>query len=183
MTASQSFSAMQNVSTEMMFWAAQTSFPGLDVNLASITAFGYGATEKRPTVPTFGECQIIFNCDAVGTQWQFFKNWLDFIANFDSAINGVSSTGSFNNPQQATYEISYKEDYMSTVIIQTYADNGQPNIALGLNETYPISLGNIQLDWGIQDQIAKFSVVFTFRDWYQVSSQAQVGALGTALIL
>lgn len=173
---------MNNNIREGVFWCTEAMLPGLDLAVAPILQYGYGAPEKRPVgKPQFGECQITINCDAKGTQWTFFKKWLEIINNFDTSEGidgiggdigaGLGGTAGINDP----YEVSYKEDYLSFAVISMYSDNGDEILTVVLNECYPISLSNLRLDWGQTDSIAKFGVALTYRDWFQTQNAAQIG--------
>lgn len=161
---------MQNTTQNLTFWANETFLPGVDIGTIPVRHWGYGAAEKRPFVPQFGECQIGFYCDAKAQQWTFFKQWLNFIVGFDTSQGITTATAGGVTGSTVPYEATYKEDYMTTIYIQTFSDDGTLVNSIGLNEVYPISMSNVRLDWAVTDQIAKFNVAFTYRDWFQTTT-------------
>ena len=40
-----------------------------------------------------------------------------------------------------------------------------------MREIYPITLGDVQLNWGDANNIMRVPVTFTFKDWYNIDSR------------
>jgi len=159
-----SFSEFGGMYEKLQFSAEATKLPGIRLATTEIRRHGYGVIEKKPYVPIFTDLEVVFRSDAKGDIYTFFQTWMKMIINFDgrgsiNSVNGVL-------PGQALYEVAYKENYMSTVVINLMDNNGSERIKIVLTEAYPIFLGEIPLAWQAVNDYVKIPVVFTFKDWY-----------------
>lgn len=83
---------------------------------------------------------------------QFFENWMQYIVNYGDFNNYAAIQGN-----QLPYEMSYKNEYATTIDIKVYpgglSSDGQTNdnskVKLyKLYNAYPVNMGNVILDWG-----------------------------------
>jgi hypothetical protein len=156
-----------NMDRIIPFYCQSTNVPGIALATTEIFRYGYGAFEKKPYLPIFNDVRLELIGDGQGIIWNFFKNWMKYIINFDvsKSINNESGIGNNKTP----YEISYRGDYVVDIIIQVYDQRDTPIINVHLRNAYPVSMEDIQLDWRDQNNYMKIPVTFTFRDWYTVN--------------
>jgi hypothetical protein len=147
--------------TLMMFTEA-TSLPGLSLmSDDSIRRYGTGVTEKMPYGAVFTDLSISFLADGNGEILKMFHNWMKYIVNYDSSINGVTSK--FNGAEP--YEVGYKDQYAATMEITVYSEAADKIITYKINEVFPLFLGDISMGWADNDSIMRVPVTFSYRDW------------------
>ena len=158
---------------DLEFWGEATQVPMWQLGGHQVQRFGYGSAEIRPTMPQYRDFAVTFICDAQGNIWRFFKDWQKFI--IENTLDG----------DKTIYELNYKEDYLADMDIYVYPRIGTgtrqdqqngvkaqaPTIAATLINAFPMALAAIPLDWGLQNQYVKLTVVFTFTDWVETKIQ------------
>ena len=65
----------------------------------------------------------------------------------------------------------YKGDYATTIIVNQYNVSGEKTYSINLNEAFPISMNQMDLNWG-DDSYHKLSVTFAYTYWQNNSLQA-----------
>ena len=95
---------------------------------------------------TFNDIDLTFIVDDDMQQKVFFDAWLNFI-----------------NPQY-NYNFRYKGDYATTITINQYDNQNQINYSVNLYDAYPVSMNQLDLDWG-SDGYHKLSVTFAYTRW------------------
>lgn len=158
-----------NVISDLQFMAEATNLPGVSLATTEIRRYGYGVIEKKPYVPIFTDISLAFRSDQKGDLYMFFQTWMKMIINFDGRQSINSVTGVI--PQQAMYEVAYKENYMATVEIHMMDQQGNTPVKIVLTEAYPIFLGEVPLAWQATNDYVKIPIRFTFRDWYLENKQ------------
>lgn len=146
------------------FSGEATKIPGVSLATTEIRRHGYGVIEKKPYVPIFTDIDVAFRSDRDGNIYKFFQTWMKMIINFDGRASINSVTGIM--PQQGLYEISYKDNYMSTIVLHIKESRGGEPLTVVLTEAYPIFLGEIPFAWASVNDYVKIPVRFTFKDWY-----------------
>ena len=106
----------------------------------------YGPIEKFPYLTTFTDLDLTFIVDDDMSQKTFFDNWLDYI-----------------NPLN-TNDYQYKENYSADIRINQYSVNNQLTYSVNILDAYPISVNQLDLDWG-SDGYHKLSVTFAYTRW------------------
>lgn len=82
---------------------------------------------------------------------EYFESWMDKIV------------GSYrNNISQNMYEIGYYDEYVGTATITNFTTTEEKSEETRLFECFPITLGEIQLDWSFND-IAYLPVSLAYR--------------------
>jgi len=149
-------SPVGNNSRFLEFFCDSVYLPGIQIASSQNLRYGYGALEKMPVLPTYGDAFMTFYVDSGGDVWNFFKTWMNSI--IPPEFDGIS--GNRNE-----YEVEYKQNYESQVIVYVFDQSGKPTIEITLHKAWPIFLGNIQLNWGDNNQLMRLPVAFTYRDW------------------
>ena len=87
--------------------------------------------------------------DGEMTQKKIFDDWLSLI-----------------NPQ-TSYDFNYKEDYVGDIEISQYDQMNEETYRVMFNEIYPISVGQLGLDWNAEGY-HKLTVTFAYTSWIRL---------------
>jgi len=90
----------------------------------------------------------------------FFDAWMELI-----------------NPS-STYDFPYKRDYATEITVNQYDANGDISYSISLDDAFPVSVNQLDLDWGTIDNYHRLSVVFVYKAW----SNKSVENLGMGLL-
>ena len=134
--------------------------PGVQIATMDRTLpYGYGPNYKLPIGAVFTDVELRFFGDAKGMIHNAFTSWLDTVVNFNAASVNDTSTG------MTPWFVNYLDDISSDTIIQAFDPIGNAIITYTLIKSYPTWVGDIQGDWGAQDQLVKIPVRFNFVNW------------------
>jgi hypothetical protein len=126
-------------------------FPGR--TFATTEQKTYGPIEKYPYLNTYNDLDLTFIVDDDMSQKVFFDAWMNY-------INPL-----YNNNYR------YKGDYATTIVVNQYNVSGEKTYSINLNEAYPISINQMDLNWS-DDSYHKLSVTFAYTYWQNNSLQA-----------
>jgi len=148
------------------FWCESLSLPGVSLSTSEVRRYGYGVMEKKPFVAAFNDINFTFYCDSNSNLLLYFQRWMKLISNYDTfqGITGTN-TGVVNN--HLPYELSYKDDYTTTLAITVHKDSGEKSIKINCQHAFPISIGEIPLSWNDSVTLLRVPVVMTYMDWYE----------------
>ena len=160
---------------DQSFWMLCESamLPGLSIQADNFKQWGYGGSEKRPHEMNFQELQVNFFSGVDGVVFKFFHQWFQTIYNFDNStnpngeVNGLMiNNWAYPNEYQGTVEIIHmdgvSDGYNSTT---PASDEESTVIKYTLNKAFPISMTDIQVDWGLADQLVRIPVTFAYKNW------------------
>jgi hypothetical protein len=71
-------------------------------------------------------------------------------------------------PGQNPWELAYKYEYVSDVEVIVFNEQGNDVLTVVLREAYPTFVGDVQLNWGDTNNIARIPVTMTVYDWYNI---------------
>lgn len=149
-----------NTAGSLQYWADAANLPGVSMNVTENYRFGYGHREKKPMNGVFNDMQISFISDANGSVWKFFHEWTKLIYNYDLKDplgQNSNSTGAL---------VAYKDDYATDVAVTVYDEGNNETMTVYLRDAFPTVLGEVQLNWRDRNNYARFSVTFSYTDWY-----------------
>lgn len=149
------------IDRSIYFLCENAMLPGLGLQTEEVKMFGYGTAEKRPYGIAFNDVPVTFLSDANGKVFKFFHKWLQSIYNFNGSTN-PNATSTSGLPSGS---FEYPNSYYGTVQISHFDEASNEVITFKLNEAYPISVGDIQVDWGMSDQIMRIPVSFAYTYW------------------
>ena len=157
---------MDGVAREINMWCDASEIPSVVTQLQNFRRYGYGPFERRPTTQVFSDITLSFIVDAKANIWYFFKHWSNLVANFEARDGITTSASGFagNNPYDP-YEIGFKDDYATNMILSVFNDAGDEVLRIILKEAFPIGMGSIRTDWAAEG-VSKLQVTFSFLDWY-----------------
>ena len=140
------------------------SLPGR--NLSTMTdANIYGPTREIVEGVTFAEdINIVFNGSSSLDERVFFENW---------------QRQAFN---EETWDVEYYNDYVGEVEIYLLDKQEQRRYGLKLHEAFPKTVAANELGMGMNGEIIKTTVGFTFRFWTALSINQQAPGLGDRMI-
>lgn len=168
--------------TNLKFYCTASNLPGMQFATAPVRRYGYGPVEEKPSVPIFAPIDLQFLADGKGAIWSFFYAWKNFIVNFDArrgmtGATGIQYSGSLAQSSvrggAMPYELAYKRDYVVDVTITLYSPTGESTMSIVLRDAFPKFLGDVSLNWGDFNNLARIPVQFAYTDWYNLSIGGQ----------
>lgn len=159
----------------LSFLCAAATLPGTQIITSDERVNGYGMSRRIPHDVAQTDVTLTFYADGNGESLAFFDQWMRNIVSF----------GQRNKPIAGAMpgEVQYPDHYETTIEILGYNDNpgygGTELYALTLERAYPISVGEISLDWSQSDGFSSIPVTFTFRNsWLEKNNAAKYGSGG-----
>jgi hypothetical protein len=150
----------------LTFLCDSAYLPGLGYQTDEIRMSGYGNVEKRPYATIFQDVPLTFYSDADGSVFKYFHAWMQSVFAFNDAANPNGTVkglplNSFQYPSEyyGVVEIIHMNE------IKTTKESDNTIVKYQLLEAYPIAIGDIQVDWNMQDQILKIPVTFAYTNW------------------
>lgn len=142
---------------DMSFRAESIRAPGVSLNISNVNRYGIGPIQKFPYNANFTDTSITFLADKESLVWIFFYNWL----------NNIFSYSHDDSPSAdyLRYRSNYMVDYAVDTKIHVYDYDGKLSTSVELIDSYPISMNDINLSWGDNNQLMKVTVTFAFRHW------------------
>lgn len=107
----------------------------------------YGPTEKYPRQKNYNESTLTFMVSDDMKEKLFFDAWVELI-----------------NPS-STYDFPYKMDYATAITINQIDVTGKVSYSISLEDAFPISINQLDLDWSSIETYHKLSVVFAYKTW------------------
>jgi len=148
------------VDYNIFFLCENAVLPGVALGTEEIRMPGYGIAEKRPNNIAFQDMPLTFLNDSNGQVLTFFHQWMQSIYNFNKSTNPAATAQGL--PMNT---FAYPKDYYGTINISHFDDAGEQIIQYTLNEAYPLAIADIQVDWGLVDQLVRVPVTFAYSYW------------------
>jgi hypothetical protein len=136
--------------------AEQAKLPGVLLQSSDVNRYGIGPNQKMPYNVQFTDTNLTFIADKNGDIYRFFYTWMNAVFDF----GGINSANALPN-----YAAGYKDDYSTDLIIYVFDNFGNVKQTVSLFKAFPISFNEVSLGWVNQNELMKFSINFTFRDW------------------
>ena len=135
---------------DMIFRAETAELPGrtLSTNEHRI----YGPIRKIPYASTYTDTSITILCSRDLSEKVYFENWQNLIHNHQT------------DPGGGQYNLGYYNDYIKSVVISTYDEQGMINSEHTFNEAYPVGIAPISLSWS-SDELIKLQITFAYKDY------------------
>lgn len=159
-------SLFANHDGDLVFFCDSATLPGLQYASNEVKMAGYGNTEKRPYAPSFQDVNVTFYNDSDGKVMRFLHLWQQSIYNFNDKTNpNATARGLVNNTFAYPGGTNGTDGYYGVVDIIHYSEDEKEILSYQLDEAYPINIGDIQVDWNMNDQILKIPVTFAYTYW------------------
>jgi len=125
---------------------------------ATVSQKIYGVVEKFPIMSGYEDITLSFytyglNIEEVRLT---FMSWLSLITGRGDIVTGG---------KQTTYNVAYKSEFTSDIVITHYESTGKPILTCKLKEAYPIAIAQIPLAWSAENQAISFNVTFTYTEY------------------
>lgn len=159
-------SIIQRKNDQLITYLAESvNLPGVNLGTTQNRRYGFGTTQKYVNDVTFNDLTVSFICDAKGAMLGTFGEWMNKIVRFDAMPNQVSTEGSLN---PSFFE--YKDNYIASSFIITVVDETRDKITTyEIMEAFPTQISDISLNWGTTDELARFTVNFSYTSWKQTA--------------
>jgi len=159
-------SALNN--TTLRFLCSSVNLPGISTLFADVKRQNYGPIERRAYGVVFPNVDTVFYVDNANTVLRFFHKWMQNIVQFNTEGGELGATGNGGYP----FEVGYYDDYVTTVTIYFLDETSGFSLRrVKLNEAYPISLGDVSMNWSSNDEVATVASSFSYRnfttDWLE----------------
>ncbi len=136
------------------YFCSSATIPGVNLNTHEVRRYGYGPMEKRPYSVSFADATFNIYFDSRRKNYDFFQTWVSSIMDYD-----------VNNSTNSKFLLEYKSEYKSTIDLLVHDNSGFIVGHYVMDEAFPISIGDIPLNWGDTNSIIKIPVTFTFFTW------------------
>lgn len=151
--------------------ASSVRIPGVNFDMQNVSRYGVGPQQRFPTNVNFTDIDVTFVDTNYTALWKYFTIWMNGI--FDYTGNSGGS--------QASYRVEYKKNYVADTDIYVYSNSGDLINKVTLKESFPVSLGDVNLAWGENSRLYEFTVRFSFREWFFEGYQAGTFQSGAVL--
>jgi len=155
---------MQNISGNipnlLTFRAESVKAPGITLTSSDVFRHGIGVKQAMPYSGNYTDNVISFISDGYGDIWSFFYLWLNSTFDFGGQ-DGVPNSGNV----LPTYQLDYKENYSSTITIEIFDNFGRVAQTLNMYDAFPVSVNDIQLNWGTNNQLLRVTVGISFKEF------------------
>ncbi len=147
-------------SRQIMLRCQSANFPGVHLMTKDdIQRYGMGPIDHAVHGAMFGDISAMFIVDGKGLIQDFFHKWQRAAVNFDS------SEGMEEETRGATpYEVSYKDDYVSTIMLTQLDERDKKVVKLTAQKVFPAHVGDLSFAWDANDQVQVLPVTFAYRD-------------------
>lgn len=150
-----------SVTSQLRYRIDQIRAPGISLTSADTARFGVGTTEKMPFTSQFNEISISMTSDGYGDIWQFWYNWIRGIHEFTGTTSSLIGVGT----SLPSYSVEYKNNYATTIELVIYDVYGKPALKIDLFEAFPVSIRDVPLSWGDQNNLMNINVGISFTDF------------------
>jgi hypothetical protein len=133
---------------DIRFSIESTEFPAQRIETKEYRS--YGTVNKFAYQRSNDDLNITFRCSDSMIEKTIFDKWLGII---------------FNND---TGNVKYRLSAVGTINIYQIGWNGQSPYSVEISEAFPISVSDLNLDWGSQSTYHKFTVSFSYNTWKTV---------------
>jgi hypothetical protein len=143
---------------QLRFLCDTVNLPGKNLTTIDYLPQGFGAVSKIPVGVVHDPLTTTFFMDGDHMVMKFFQLWMQEIVNTGSSFNGPLAA----YKDRTDHEMSYKDNYSTTVIISFFSDDGGSVLKYYFKDAYPVQIGAVQLGWEQNDTIAKLPIEFSY---------------------
>lgn len=137
---------------EFEFFCESTSIPGRQILTNDYTGRARQSI-KKPNGYQNEDVSFIFNLTNDYFIRDVFDKWTNLIVN------------------RETYEVGYKQEYCTTVLIHQLDEEDTRVYTVELRDAYPVTVQNIDLNSTTESAIQKFNVTMTYTDFREIKGE------------
>lgn len=143
---------------DLRFFCQTIKLPGIDIGSMEYKPQAFGLPQSMPMNLNPGGLSGVFMLDSDHMILSFFHEWMQKVVNYDVS-NGVFSQ--VNN--RLPYEIGYKEDYVTNMIVKQYSStNTNHYYEYIFYDVFPTQIDGNTLSWSDNDSYATAAVNFSY---------------------
>lgn len=169
----------RRIAQELEMWCEAASIPTIGIQTNKVYRYGVGVPESRPYSKIFTDVNVTYIADGYNEKWKFFENWTNLIfnTNMEGGINEVSDLagagfGGFQGTNAGympmlPYELAYRDEYISDVIIDVFRPTGECVTSVTLRDAFPVAVSGLDFNWKDNDSYAKLQITFAYTDIYR----------------
>ena len=148
--------------TNIAFRCERVSLPGRIIVTSPYKEGNYGLNREYPTNAVYQPVDATFLMSEDYSEKIFFELWQDLIVGHARTDGDVPKGGGV-----PTKELNYLENYSCSMTIHAFSETGgregfKEVYALELQEAYPRTIQDLQLDWSAND-LVRLNVVFDYK--------------------
>ena len=148
-------SPIGNRSQHLIYRAESARIPGLTFSTIDSRRYGVGPRNRTVSNVDYPEMTIGFIEDSQSTVHKYFYRWM----------NEIFNNGGQDAINSSTYSARYKNDYATTIVVQTFDNSGKFINSVSVLEAFPISMGDVALSWSDNNNLMKINVTFAYTKW------------------
>lgn len=156
----------------LTFMCYGASIPGKQVS--HVEYRDSGPVRKIPNGYSVEDLTLSFYTRVSMPERYLFETWIDIMTG-----NFVSAEG----PPQNRYSMKFYDDIHTSIIVEKWSPDGNPEYAYKFSEAYPVALQEIPLSWEMNNEMVKFNVTFAYRDWSGVPIPIDLAANSAEALL
>jgi hypothetical protein len=142
---------LNSTKTNLMYRCESAELPS--ITYATLEQkFGSNPIEKYPYQVQFNDLSLTFIVGSDMDEKKFFDSWMELIV------------------PSSTYNMNYKEKYVTDVRITQFDSTDIPTYAVDLMDAYPITVNQLDLDWSSTESYHKLTVVFAYTYWMPITN-------------
>lgn len=152
---------------DLRFFSQSATVPGLNYGVADYYPNGFGLKQTIPVSVNQDQFNVVFMCDSDHNLLRFFHQWMQSIINYNYS-NGAFSQVDGKLP----YEIGYKKDFATTVVIRHYSIDSERYYEYTLYDVFPTQVSGVDLSWSDNNSYATVTVNFAYSNMIMTGSRA-----------
>lgn len=166
----------------LSLYSTAVNLPGASVGINKVRRYGFGPNVPYATDVDFNDVAVTFIADGSGVVLRAFNYWINDIVKFSSSGDPGEETNDYLSPsnkvQGAPYFFNYKKEYVAKKFLITLYNEVRDEIFVySLEDAFPTSVSDINLNWGSTNQLASFTVNFTYTRWTQTMAKVGPGGI------
>ena len=159
--------ANHKFTSDVRFWATSAEIPGVNFVTQDTQAI-YGPISKVPYLRSYNDMTITFLETRTNELRRKFAYWQYKIGHIPQ-LQDAENTSNVRSGTENDFDFDFQDNYKArTMEIVNFDHAGKKVYRILLNDAWPISVGNISLDWGSKDTPMTFPVTFAYR-YYNLS--------------
>ena len=143
---------------KISLFAEGAQLPGINIQTDSgFKRFGYGPQDNVPHSAQTNDITLNFIGDGKGEIYRFFYRWMQSIVRSDYEVpSGKTGTNGLR-----PYEVAFRDEYETTITIQTYDEQGETVLQYELLKAFPKNIPDVSLNWS-DSGMMQFGVTFCY---------------------
>lgn len=148
------------------FYAESVNLPGVNIITGSTRPYGFGPNVPYARDVSFNDVAVTFIGDGAGAILKQFTKWMNGIVKFDDYLSPVIPEGPVT-----PFFFRYKQQYVAKEFKIIAHNESRDQVAVYyLEDAFPTSISDINMSWGNTNQLARFTVNFTYTRWVHKSA-------------